>query len=451
MEKNHDDARAPKGPSPSDNPQPGSFERSKLDALVEEIARLLEEGEARNWQIGDLLVEAFSIQIDGKRPTYAVLKERYEPLRRHSISYLSQLRTTAQDFSLDDRKLAAEKGATWHECYEARRSREAAVKRGLGTKSEPLGDHLDAVLAQKENSRVDARALTKRRVRIKTERNQADRARLVALAQKANEAWLQNCHPGSCLDVLRAAEDRSVALVWADPPYWGYDKFEDGHLAAPYNGAVLSECDNGTTAAALPLTIEVIREAARVMADTSALVLFQSAQEPDHPEVVSVAREVGFKFIRPAYWNKKTPQPADFRQPFSVQTERILVMARSSRSFYDNEDRSGRTDILDEALFEKLYGDPGTPPGRAFYRSRRDGIEPGTIHQMEKPRVLCRYYLERLTRENDLVLDLFGCSGSMACECIALDRRWKYSETNEANYNLGLSRLRAAASERVSR
>jgi 16S rRNA G966 N2-methylase RsmD len=42
----------------------------------------------------------------------------------------------------------------------------------------------------------------------------------------------------------------------------------------------------------------------------------------------------------------------------------------------------------------------------------------------------------------DKVLDAFGCSGGMCQEAIALNRDYLYIESNDTNYNLGLTNIR---------
>jgi hypothetical protein len=241
----------------------------------------------------------------------------------------------------------------------------------------------------------------------------------------------------------------SFNLIWLDPPYAQYWKHEDKRCPKPPKGTpLLCECHNNEGEAAEKITLQSLVLGSELLAEKGAIVLWQAGSEPDRIAVLQCAEDLGFEVIIPLYWDKKQAQPGNFQCPFGYQTERVLVMARDWDSFYDNGDMPGRTDVLDNTLATRLYSKQrlkGASPVREYHRDlrRNDGAaQIGTMHQFYKPRWLCRYFIERLTMPGDKVLDAFGCSGGMCQEAIALNRDYLYIESNDTNYNLGLTNIR---------
>lgn len=273
------------------------------------------------------------------------------------------------------------------------------------------------------------------------------RAFQVEQIKAENPKWNENCHHASCLDVMDILEPESVDVSWQDVPYGQFYKHKDGKYAEPDSKGLETQCDANTRADALELTLGILRKSARILKPNGKMVLFQAATEPDRPEIISLLHELGFTTIFPLYWKKAQPQPGDFKVPFSHETERILIAGRSREAFQGLYNGKGRTDVITDQVIDRAlqysmeYEEK--PVSRTFYNEvRRGESNYGDRHFFEKPVNLCKYFLEKLTFEGDTVIDVCGCTGSMVEACIELNRRWIYCESNETNYNLGVSRIR---------
>ena len=418
-------------------------QEARILKLCEEINTLLSENESGAWKAGDLLVKVSAIKVGGKSLTLKQLREQYLP--NFDISYLSQLRSTAEALPPAKRKKHLKKGVTWHECEIARRSRDHCIKASVAAKEDGLDEFIDYV-HQHKGQRISPKKMMKERIDSATKKNRKSRALQVEQLKKDYPKWMSDCHHASCLDVLDSLRPNSVDLIWADVPYAQFYKEDDGKYADPESKGLETECDTNTRAKALDLTLAIIERANSVLKPNGKFVLFQAATEPDRPEVISKMTSNNLGTIFPMYWKKIQPQPSDFKIPFSHETERILIAGRNRKSFQGLYNGRGRTDVIDEAVIAKtLQYDleyEKQPVSRSFYREVQRGERNyGDRHFFEKPVDICKFLLEKLTFEGDTVIDVCGCTGSMIEACIDLDRRWIYCESNKTNYNLGVTRI----------
>ncbi len=427
------------------------IQNDRVQDTCNRIGDLLKEGERGAWMVGDLLVELSEINVGGKPLTLKQVQQRY--LSEFSYSYLAQLRSTALEFPEHERHEFLERGATWYECDIARRSRANCIKAKIAEKDEPLGNFVDFILKNKGRRRLNPREIVKQRIEQAALETRQRRAFSVEQIRSSDDDWTANCHHRSCLDVMNDMDPESVDLCWADPPYGAFFKTRDGSFQEPETKGLEAACDNKTRDEAVALTLGLIEGAARVLKPTGKIVLWQASTEPDRPEVISLLHQLGFDAILPMYWKKKQPQPSDFRIPFSHETERILVAARSREALWTPLGGKGRTDVITDDVIAKVIPDPmeyeEAPPSRTFYRDVAAGkAQYGDRHFFEKPLNLCKFFLEKLTLPGDTVIDVCGCTGSMIEACIEMDRRWVYCETHETNFNLGVSRIGEAMKQK---
>ena len=419
-------------------------QQTQIAEICAAIRQLLSGSEESAWTVGDLLVDLSKLNVGGKPLSLRQLHKLH--LSNYSYTYLSQLRSTAEAFPLNERLPLTENGATWFECELARRSKANCVKARVADPDEPLSNFVEYIQQHKGKQRINQRDIMKARIERATEETRQRRAHQVAHIKTQRSTWQQFCHHASCLDVMESLDDSTVDLVNADPPYGAFHKTSDGRFADPETKGLEVACDNKTREEALSLTLGIIKRSSRVLKDTGKIVLFQAATEPDRPEIILLLRELGFDAVLPMYWKKRQPQPSDFRIPFSHETERVLVVARNREALWTPLAGSGRTDVIDNDVIAKVIPDPmeyeETPPSRTFYKEVSNGrAEYGDRHFFEKPLNLCKFFVEKLTLPGDTVLDVCGCTGSMIEACIEMDRQWIYCESHETNYNLGVSRI----------
>lgn len=89
------------------------------------------------------------------------------------------------------------------------------------------------------------------------------------------------------------------------------------------------------------------------------------------------------------------------------------------------------------------------PQGRGFLR---DGIvisgsagQKKKLHKWEQDIDWCMYYIEKLTKPGDIVLDPYMGSGTVAEACMKLDRKFIGFEIDESYYNIANQRIQNLA------
>lgn len=76
---------------------------------------------------------------------------------------------------------------------------------------------------------------------------------------------------------------------------------------------------------------------------------------------------------------------------------------------------------------------------KGYYISNKEEKE--RIHDTQKPPKLLQYLISNFTKENDIVLDTFSGSGSIAMACYELNRNFIACELSEINYKNSFKRL----------
>lgn len=415
--------------------------RTTTDALYQSLRSHLtaiESGEHHLFEAGDDIAALRNL-----RQTYQTIRQSIGD--RWSVAYLSRLANTAETFTPDLRTEAMELGATWYECCTAREHRNDTAKAGLCERDASPMPYLLNLIANRHKRSIRSRSVTRQMARERAEVQAQQRRLQVEQLRQEQAEWLANCHNADCLDVLASMADGSVDLLWCDPPYSDYDKIKTGKNAGTFVSGrttmFVEATANAARKEAEEITIRLMRESINKLSDHGVLVLFQAACAPDRPEVILAAREAGYGFCAPKYWRKPNPQPGNFKLPFTTQTERILIFARSRDAILDTGDSEQREDDLCIEM---------ETPQREFHRRLRageEGLQPGQVHVWEKPIALCEYFLKKLTLPADHVFDAFGASASMVRACIKLDRRWTYCELHPTCYELGVANIARAMDE----
>lgn len=385
-----------------------------------------------------------------------------------SPAYLSQLKRTSLAFPAGTyRQTALKLGATFFDCDQARRINARLKKSNLRDGSpESMMIDLEDVLKDKQQGIVPSVRLAAKRAseRQLALMKKAARARYQRLSREGVN-WLDQCHHRDARDVLSEQLDGSIKMLWLDPVYGQMsDTIPERSIGEQQSRPHLrTDCEGNNAKDALDLTIDLIRLAPDKLAKGGSVVLFQSASEPDRPEIVTAFRQVGLNFIQPLYWQKQKVQPGNFANPFSICTERILVAAKERNDLVDYAPCLGRSDVIDDNTLDRLnhlrvqiedhrwmemakLGMIGIKNHASETQSsvsliRKGKRHFGDLHIFQKPESLCRYFVERLTRFGDLVFDACGCSGSMCLAAIDADRHWVYCELDKSNFDWGVGRI----------
>lgn len=294
--------------------------------------------------------------------------------------------------------------------------------------------------------------------------------------------WRSRCHEGDCLNFLETLEPKSVKVMHADVPYADYRKIKNkGYSSGRYaTSAVLGTCANNYGKEALELTCEAIRRSAPKLAINGVILLWQSGARPlrvaIQEAIDSAGLHVAFELALDKCSNDESSeagQPGRFDEPYSIASEKLVVIKRPEDQLLRTDHGLPRGDIIKPSFqlkaveqFEAEFGRPfysWAMPGRNFsgrspsrqafteYLTGRRKI--GEAHEMQKHEETSLFLLMKHSNPGDIVVDLFGCSASF---CIAAEQYgcdWHYCEMpvsfddeglqrkDSGNFDFGVKRL----------
>lgn len=231
---------------------------------------------------------------------------------------------------------------------------------------------------------------------------------------------------GDCIELMRALPERSVDLVFADPPY---NLQLEGGLTRPDQSEVDAVDDEWDKFASFAdydrFTRDWLEAARKAMKDDATLFVIGSYHNIFR--VGAILQDLGFWILNDIVWRKANPMP-NFRGRRFTNAHETLIWASKSpkvKSYtfnYDalkagNEDRQMRSDwyfpICSGA--ERLKGDDGKK-----------------THPTQKPEALLARILMAATKPGDLVLDPFFGSGTTGAVAKKLGRHFIGCERDPA-------------------
>ncbi|WP_334150290.1 site-specific DNA-methyltransferase [Hyphomicrobium sp.] len=222
---------------------------------------------------------------------------------------------------------------------------------------------------------------------------------------------------GDCLDELRRIPDRSVDLVFADPPYNLQLATE---LLRPNNTRVDGVDDAWDKFASFEeydcFTRAWLAECRRILKPDGALWLIGSYHNVFR--LGAALQDIGFWILNDVVWRKVNPMPNFRGRRFTNAHETLIWAARDQKSRYtfnyeslkaSNDDLQMRSDWLFPICSgpERLKDDGGRK-----------------AHPTQKPEALLHRILLATTSPGDIVLDPFFGTGTTGAVAQRLGRRW---------------------------
>ncbi len=222
---------------------------------------------------------------------------------------------------------------------------------------------------------------------------------------------------GDCLDELRRIPDRSVDLVFADPPYNLQLATE---LLRPNNTRVDGVDDAWDKFASFEeydcFTRAWLAECRRILKPDGALWLIGSYHNVFR--LGAALQDIGFWILNDVVWRKANPMPNFRGRRFTNAHETMIWAARDQKSRYtfnyeslkaSNDDLQMRSDWLFPICSgpERLKDDGGRK-----------------AHPTQKPEALLHRILLATTSPGDIVLDPFFGTGTTGAVAQRLGRRW---------------------------
>ncbi len=242
-------------------------------------------------------------------------------------------------------------------------------------------------------------------------------------------------HTGDCLEVLRTLPDRSVDMVFADPPY---NLQLGGDLLRPDNSKVDAVDDEWDRFASFEtydtFSNAWLSECRRILKDDGTLWVIGSYHNIFR--LGTAIQDLGFWVLNDIIWRKTNPMP-NFKGTRFTNAHETLIWAAKGRGQkrytfnYDalkafNEDIQMRSDWTLALCTgeERLKDDDGHK-----------------VHPTQKPEGLLHRVLLSASKPGDVILDPFFGTGTTGAAAKRLGRKWIGIERDETYATAALARI----------
>ena len=240
---------------------------------------------------------------------------------------------------------------------------------------------------------------------------------------------------GDCLEELKKLPDRSVDLVFADPPY---NLQLGGDLLRPDNSkvdAVDDDWDHFESFEAYDVFTKAwLKECRRVLKDDGALWVIGSYHNIFR--VGATLQDLGFWILNDVVWRKSNPMP-NFKGTRFTNAHETLVWAAKSRGQKRYTFNYDAMKMANDEL--QMRSDWSLPLCTGEERLKDEaGLK---AHPTQKPEaLLCRLILAS-TRPGDVILDPFFGTGTTGAAARRLGRRYIGIERDATYAKLAKDRI----------
>jgi site-specific DNA-methyltransferase (adenine-specific) len=240
---------------------------------------------------------------------------------------------------------------------------------------------------------------------------------------------------GDCIEILNALPEKSIDLIFADPPYnlqlqqelWrpnrtrvagaedGWDKFASFKEYDQFSRLWLSACR-------------------RVLKDTGTLWVIGTYH--NIYRVGAILQELGFWILNDVVWLKSNPMP-NFHGVRFTNAHETLIWAQKTRGAKYTFNHHAMKSLNDDL---QMRSDWTLPLCTGKERLRADGAK---VHSTQKPEALLYRVLLSSTNPGDVVLDPFFGSGTTGAVARKLGRYFIGIERDEGYIRAAQERIAA--------
>ena len=224
---------------------------------------------------------------------------------------------------------------------------------------------------------------------------------------------LNQIHNKDVLELMKTMSDKSIDLIVTDPPYKTTSRGGSGNSGGmckkkEFNSGKVFKHNEIKPQEYIPEFYRILKDGTHCYIMTNHVNLY---------EILTVAQECGFHFIKSLVWNKGNKIMGQY---YMSQFEYILFF-RKGRGKKIN--KCGTADIL-EIPNKKTKSEDGK-----------------NIHDTEKPVELMKALIENSSHIDEVVFEPFMGVGSTIMACIELDRKYIGCEIDEIYYNIAKNRI----------
>ncbi|WP_158915122.1 site-specific DNA-methyltransferase [Caulobacter sp. S45] len=240
---------------------------------------------------------------------------------------------------------------------------------------------------------------------------------------------------GDCLEILAGLPDKSVDLVFADPPY---NLQLGGDLHRPDNSKVDAVDDAwdqfDSFEAYDTFTRAWLKECRRVLKDEGALWVIGSYHNIFR--VGATLQDLGFWLLNDVVWRKTNPMP-NFKGTRLTNAHETLIWAAKSQGQRRYTFNYDALKVFNDDV--QMRSDWTLPICTG--EERLKGVDGLKAHPTQKPEALLHRVLLASTRPGDLVLDPFFGSGTTGAAAKRLGRRFIGIEREQAYIEVAKARI----------
>jgi modification methylase len=241
---------------------------------------------------------------------------------------------------------------------------------------------------------------------------------------------------GDCIEAMRGLPDKSIDLVFADPPY---NLQLGGDLNRPdgsHVDAVTDHWDQFDSFAAYDkFTRAWLAEARRVLKPSGSLWVIGSYHNIFR--VGAILQDMGFWILNDVVWRKANPMPNFKGTRFTNAHETLIWASMGEKARYTFNYRAMKT--LNDEL--QMRSDWVLPICGGQERLKSGGHK---VHPTQKPEALLYRVMLATTNPGDVVLDPFFGTGTTGAVARRLGREWIGCERESIYREAALERIEAA-------
>ena len=253
---------------------------------------------------------------------------------------------------------------------------------------------------------------------------------------KAKELPVDTILEGDCIAEMARLPDKSVDMIFADPPY---NLQLGGDLFRPEGGKV-DACDDDwdkfdSLGAYDDFTREWLAEARRILKDDGTIWVIGSYH--NIYRVGALLQDADFWILNDIVWRKANPMPNFRGTRFTNAHETLLWCAKDEKARYTFNYRAMKA--LNDDL--QMRSDWVLPICSGSERVKDDAGE--KAHPTQKPEALLYRILLACTKPGDVVLDPFFGTGTTGAVARRLGRKWIGIERERSYVKVARQRIEA--------
>jgi site-specific DNA-methyltransferase (adenine-specific) len=240
---------------------------------------------------------------------------------------------------------------------------------------------------------------------------------------------------GDCIEILNALPEKSIDLIFADPPYnlqlqqelWRPNMTKVDAVDDDWDKFVnFNEYDT--------FTIQWLAACRRVLKDTGTIWVIGSYH--NIYRVGAILQELGFWILNDVVWLKTNPMP-NFRGVRFTNAHETLIWAQKIKGAQYTFNHHSMKSLNDDL---QMRSDWILPLCTGQERLRANGAK---AHSTQKPEALLYRVLLSSTNPDDIVLDPFFGSGTTGAVARKLGRHFIGIERDEAYIKIAQERIAA--------